>query len=153
MSLPTAVRILDVDSPATLVVALEDPANGLTVLGPMEVPEDGQRQGRRKSSRVRGSYAVGGPAIDDDGELGFTLKVQRETWPLTCQKWIDTRAALRSRSRYLVEVELSGVRTRWLCDAPARFPELPITNSSRVLNRRVFDMRFLVQPNPSVTIL
>ena len=151
MTMPTAFRLRDTDEALTPYLDLVNPAQGSQVLSPLEVPVDAERELREKGAGYTGSVGIG-QTIPDDGNLGVTWRVRSTSWAQTTL-WVEAmRTLLRSKRRFYVEYELSGVITRHYCDSPVRIAEIPITNSNRILNRRVFDLQFLVQPSPTVVV-
>lgn len=145
--LPTSVRLLQVGS-LTEIVDFHDPDNGVDVGGKLRKPVGNQRQARLKSARAHGSYGVGARLNDD---LSFTVPVLifGASWGETEQRFLDLIDAVRSFDRFYIETVLSGVTTRWFCDAPVDFEEVV---TDRKNNRQRYDLTFLVQPNPTVTI-
>ena len=61
-------------------------------------------------------------------------------------------AAIDSADEFYVETVLSGVTTRWFCDAPVDVIPEPIDAAARMQSSLEYELRFLVQPNPTVTI-
>lgn len=145
---PTAVKLRQVNT-LNLIVDLHDPDNGFDIGGKLQPPVTNQRQGRRKSARVRGSYAVG-PRIDDDATYVVPVLLLGDSWPEVEQRFIDLYDALRANDIFYLETELSGVRKRWLSDAPVDIEPVAMDRKN---NRQRYDLVFLVQPNPTVTIV
>jgi hypothetical protein len=146
----TAVRILDIDDPETVIASLHDPDQGSRVRDEIIVPTRTKRQRRRKYARVGGSFGVGATVPDD----GTVIVPMRFFGP----EWTDANTAaailddIVDLDEFYLEVELSGVTTRWYCDAPVDILPEPIGKTSRVMRWLDQDLRFLVQPNPTVTI-
>jgi hypothetical protein len=149
--IPTSLSLLAPDTLAAYV-ELQDDVNGLSLVDALDIPNEEPRQGRRKSSRVRGSYSLG-PAIDDDGSYVARLVVEGGSWSECKSRFVSVRTSLRSRSEFYLQEELDGVRTRWYSDAPVSILPAPVTTADRMGFRQEYELRFLVQPNPSVTIL
>jgi hypothetical protein len=145
--LPTEVRLLEVGTLA-VIVDFHDPENGVDVGGKLRKPVLNQRQARIKSARAHGSYGIGA-RLDDDGEFVIPVLVFGSSWGQTEQRFLDLIDAVRSADRFYIETVLSGVTTRWYCDAPVDFEEVV---TDRKNNRQRYDLVFLVQPNPSVSI-
>jgi len=145
--LPTAVRLRAVGTLAE-IVSFHDPDNGVDIGGKLLPPVGNQRQGRLKSARVHGSFAVGA-RLGDDAEFTVPLLVFGASWGQCSQRFLDVLDAIRSVDEFYLETVLSGVTTRWFCDAPVDFDEVV---SDRKNNRQRYDLTFLVQPNPTVTI-
>lgn len=145
---PTAVRLLEVGT-LTQIVDFHDPDNGVDVAGKIGRPLPNQRQGRLKSARVHGSFPVGA-RLDDDGVLSLPVLVFGSSWPETEQRFVDLLDSIHAHDEFYIETELSGVTTRWLCDAPVDFDDIV---HDRKNNRQTYRLTFLVQPNPTVVIV
>jgi hypothetical protein len=107
-----------------------------------------KRQNRRKYARVGGSFPSGA-RLPDDGVLTVPVLILGDSWPQVTTRLLDMLEAI-DLDEFYIETELSGVRTRWYCDAPVEFDEV---TSDRKNNRQTYELRFLVQPNPSVTLV
>ena len=147
---PTDVRIREVGS-LDEVFDLHDPDNGYDILDEIAMPAPNMRQARLKSARANGSYGVGA-RLADDGSLIIQVGIFGSSWGQCTTRAIALIDALRSVDTYYVETELSGVITRWFSDAPADVNPEPITITDRAANMQRYELRFLVQPNPTVTI-
>jgi hypothetical protein len=147
---PTSISLLEFGTLAVLV-ELHDPTNGVLIGTAVTRPRPNQRQARIKSARAHGSYGVG-VRLDDDGTLIVPITIAGDTWAQQQTRQGAVYEALRSADRFYVEEVLSGVTTRWYCDAPVDiFPD-PIDAPARINNELGYELHFLVQPNPSVTI-
>lgn len=144
---PTEVRLLEVGTLA-VIVDFHDPDNGVDVGGKLGKPVLGQRQARLKSARASGSYPVGA-RLDDDGQFVIPVLVFGDSWAQSEARFVALHDAVRSHSRFYIETVLSGVTTRWYCDAPVDFDEVV---ADRKNHRQRYDLVFLVQPNPTVSI-
>ena len=145
--LPTEVRLRAIGTLAS-IVEFHDPDNGVDVGGKLRKPVGNQRQARLKSARAHGSYGVGA-RLNDDLTLTVPVLIFGSSWAVTEQRFLDLIDAVRSADRFYVETVLSGVTTRWYCDAPVDFDEVETDRKNR---RQRYDLTFLVQPNPTVTI-
>jgi hypothetical protein len=146
----TSVRLLDIDG-TTELIDFHDPDAGYLIGDEIVLPAPNKRRGRIKSSRTGGSYRVG-PRVPDDGVLIVPISVLGATWPAKETAYQALYDVLDALDEFYVEVILSGVTTRWYSDdAVDVFPE-PITGGSRVINSQDYELRFLVQPSPVVTI-
>ena len=146
--LPTAVRLRAVGTLAE-IVSFHDPDNGVDIGGKLLPPMSrNQRQARLKSARAHGSYATGA-RLFDDAEFVVPLLVFGSSWGQCTQRFLDVVTAVQSAERFYVETVMSGVTTRWYCDAPVDFDEVA---SDRKNNRQRYDLTFTVQPRPTVTI-
>lgn len=146
--LPTSVRLLAVGTLAE-IVDFHDPDNGIDIGGKLLPPVGrNQRQSRLKSARAHGSFSTGA-RLFDDAEFVLPLLVFGSTWGQCSQRFLDLIDAVQSVEAFYLETVLSGVTTRWYCDAPVSFDEV---TSYRKNNRQRYDLTFLVQPNPTVTI-
>jgi hypothetical protein len=147
---PTALRVLEYGT-LDVLVELHDPDNGVLIGESVTHPRPNQRQARVKGARAHGSYGVGA-RLDDDGTLIVPITIEGATWAQQQTRQGVVYEALRSADRFYVEEVLSGVTTRWYCDAPVDiFPE-PVRADSRIRNELGYELHFLVQPNPAVTI-
>lgn len=144
---PTDVRLLEVDS-LDVLVDFHDPDNGVDVAGKLLPPVTNQRQARLKSARVHGSYPVG-PRLNDDAEFVVPVLVMGDSWGECSQRFLDLITAIRAADEFVLETALSGVTTRWFCDAPVEFEEVV---HDRGNNRQRYDLVFTVQPSPTVVI-
>lgn len=147
---PTDVRLLEVGT-LDVLVDLHDPDNGFDITDEIVLPNPNQRQGRLKSARAHGSYGVGA-RLDDDGLLVIRVGVFGSSWGQCTTRVLAMVAGLRSADRFYVETELDGVTTRWFCDAPVDVNPEPIEIVDRAANMQRYELRFLVQPNPTVVI-
>ena len=149
-SFPTSVRLLEYGT-LTVVAELHDPVNGVLVGAEIEPPQPNKRQARIKSARSGGSYGVGS-RLPDDGTIVVPITIEGASWAEQQSRQKALYDALDGLDRFYVEVVLSGVTTRWFSDAPVDvFPD-PIDAAARMNNELGYELRFLVQPNPSVTI-
>lgn len=145
--LPTSVRLLEVGTLAE-ILDFHDPDNGVDVGGKLRKPVGNQRQARLKSARAHGSYPTG-VRLFDDLEFVVPVLVFGSSWAVTEQRFLDLIDAVRTHDAFYIETVLSGVTTRWYCDAPVDFDEVV---TDRKNNRQLYELTFLVQPNPTVTI-
>lgn len=146
--LPTEVRLRAVGTLAS-IVEFHDPDNGVDVAGKLRKPVGNQRQARIKSARAHGSYGIGA-RLDDDLTFTIPVLVFGSSWGQTEQRFLDLIDAVRSADKFYVETVLSGVTTRYYCDAPVDFAEV---ETDRKNNRQRYDLTFLVQPSPYVSIV
>lgn len=147
---PTEIRLAQVGS-LTTIIDLHDPEAGLDIAAEVVEPLPTVRQGRLKVARARGSFPVGA-RLPDDGTLVVPVNVFGATYAAQATAYQTMYAALMAHDAFIIETALSGVVTRWFCDAPVDIVSQPITSETRVLNSREYELRFLVQPNPAVTI-
>jgi hypothetical protein len=147
---PTAVRLLNVDTEAELY-DFHDPDNGVDVAGEIILPPPNKRQRRRKYARVGGSFGIGA-RLPDDGTLIVPIVISGATWGQKETRYLAMYAAIDSLDELYVETELSGVKTRWYTDAPVDVLPAPVTPTARARNRLEYELRFLVQPDPDITI-
>ena len=147
---PTQIRLAQVGS-LTTILDLHDPESGLDIAAEVVEPNPTVRQGRLKVARAIGSFPVGA-RLPDDGTLIVLVNVFGATYAAQATNYQAMFAALTANDEFIVETVLSGVTTRWFCDAPVDILGQPITSETRVLNSREYELRFLVQPNPTVTI-
>ena len=142
-----AVRIIAANG-STVRTDLNNPPNGLSVLSVQE-PEDAVRSIRMTSPRVDGSFRVA--EADGDGFLVVVLDVDGSTWGQVETRWQSVRAAYRAESDFYIETEIEGVTKRWRTERPDVTPA-GTESASLVMKRQTYTLRFLVQPNPAVTI-
>ena len=147
---PTSVRLLDIDG-TTELIDLHDPDAGYLIGDEIVLPPPNKRRGRIKSARSGGSYRSGA-RVPDDGTLIVPISVTGATWPAKETHYQALYAVLDALDEFFVEVVLSGVTTRWYSDDAVDVFPSPITGESRVLNSQDYELRFLVQPSPTVTI-
>ena len=147
--LPTEVRLRAVGTLAS-IVEFHNPDNGVDIGGKLLPPTGrNQRQSRLKSARAHGSYKTGA-RLFDDAEFVLPLLVFGSSWAQCTTRFLALIDAVQSVDAFYLETVLSGVTTRWYCDAPVDFDEVV---SDRKNNRQRYDLTFLVQPNPTVTIV
>lgn len=147
---PTDVRLRELGT-LVEVFDLHDPDNGYDILDEIVLPAPNQRQSRLTSARAHGSYGTGA-RLNDDGLLVISVGVFGSSWGQCTTRVLAMIDALRSLDRFYVETELSGVITRWYSDAPVDVNPEPVDIFARANNMQRYELRFLVQPNPTVTI-
>jgi hypothetical protein len=147
---PTSVRLLEVGT-LDVVVEFHDPDNGVLIGDEIVLPAPNRRQARLKSARAHGSFGVGA-RLFDDGILVVPITIQGATWAQVQTRYVALYEALISADEFFVEVTLSGATTRWYCDAPVDVFPAPINAAARVINGLDYELRFTVQPRPTVTI-
>jgi hypothetical protein len=147
---PTDVRLLEVGT-LSVLLDLHDPDNGFDITDEIVQPDPNQRQARLKSARAHGSYGVGA-RLDDDGLLVIRVGVFGSTWGQCTTRVLAMLEGLRAADRFYVETALSGVTTRYFCDAPVDVNPEPIEIVDRAANMQRYELRFTVQPRPTVTI-
>lgn len=146
----TSVRLLAIGTLAE-IVELHDPDNGVLIGDEIVPPAPNRRQRRLKWARTHGSFPIGTPLFDD-GTLIVPISVQGTTWAQQQTRYAAVYEALTSADEFYVETVLSGVTTRYYCDAPVDVFPSPITGPARVLRELDYELRFLVQPRPVVVI-
>lgn len=148
------LRIVASDG-VTVVGDLNDQANGLSLLWPLGRPNHEPEWDRYGSPRAIGDLTNGAPR-PTAGDLVAQVLVEGSTWAETNTRWNAVAAPLYSPSpgwlnlewHYFVELEEAGVTTRWRTDVPSVTPG----ESDSIANFMVHEVRFHVQPNPSVDI-
>lgn len=148
---PTSVRLLEVGTLA-VIVELHDPANGLLIADEVVTPQPNKRQARVKSARAHGSYGIG-VRLREDGTLVVPITIEGATWGQQQARQKALYDELDALDVFYVETTLSGVTTRWYSDAPVDILPEPIDATARMHNELAYELRFLVQPNPTVTIV
>lgn len=146
---PTSLRLLAVGTLA-VILELHDPTNGVLIGDEVTRPQPNQRQARIRSARAHGSYPIGA-RLDEDGTYVAPITISGSTWAQQQARQKSVYEALRSADVFYLEEVLSGVTTRWYCDAPVDIFADPITGAARVANQLDYELHFLVQPNPTVT--
>lgn len=147
---PTSVRLLEAGTLAVLA-DLHDAAGGILIGAEITRPLPNKLQGRIKGARAGGSYRVGARR-SDDGTYVLPITISGSTWAEQQTRERALYEALDALDVFYVEEVLSGVTYRWWSDAPVDvFPD-PITAAARINNELDYELRFLVQPNPTVTI-
>jgi hypothetical protein len=141
-----AARIIASDG-TTVRGNLNDHTLGLSVRRGIGWPEENQRREHAAWARVVGSVPYG-PPVDDADELTLSVLVEGSTWPEVNSRWQTVRGWLRAEWDFSIEIEEEGVAWRWLTERP----NVLLTSSDLKNNRLVYTLRFVVQPNPSVTI-
>lgn len=147
---PTSVRLIDIDG-TTELIDFHDEAAGLLIGDEIVLPPPNKRRGRLKSARASGSYRVG-PRVPDDGVLIVPVSVFGATWAAYETNYEAMFAVLDALDEFYVEVVLSGVTRRWYSDDAVDVYPSPVNGDARILNSLDYELRFLVQPSPAVTI-
>lgn len=142
------VRILSSDG-ATVRVDLDDHANGLSVQSGVSLPEMQERQGRATSPYAHGSAPTSLP-VDDDGILRVVVRVEGASWAQCAQRWAVVRAAWKAEPAFVVETVIEGVVTRWRAERAGVVPG-EVSSSSLITKWQTYALRFLVQPNPTIS--
>lgn len=142
------VRILDLDD--GLVVTLRDRPNGLIVES-FEDPSEEDAAPRYKSPRARGGFRQG-PSRDDEGEAVVVLRVEGSSWGQVATRWEAVRTAVRLHDDFKLQVEVDGVVTTWHAERRSIRRLTPVTGEYIEAAHRVFELRFICQPNPTITI-
>lgn len=141
-----SARIIGSDG-TTVRGDLNDHTLGLDLLWPIGYPQENQRREHAAWARVVGSVPYG-PPVDDADELTLTVLVEGASWAEVNSRWATVRGWLRAEWDFSIEVEEEGVTRRWYTERP----DITLADSSYALPRLVYSLRFVVQPNPSVTI-
>lgn len=127
---------------------LGDHDNGLWITSHQE-PEVTDREDRSTSPRVPGSSL--NSSVEDDGfflALGF---VDGDTWAQCQSRWEALKSGCRAERRFWLELEIEGVTKRWDAERPEVTPGA--VDASAIFNgRQTYQLRFRVQPNPTVSI-
>lgn len=148
------LRIIASDG-VTVLGDLNDESVGLSLQRPIGKPEGDVIWDRYTSPRSRGDFTSGAPR-PAAGDLVIVAQAKGATWAEVNQRWLTVAAPaeaatpgwINAESHYFVELEEDGVVTRWHTDRP---PVTPVTYD-RINNRLLHQVRFHVQPNPSVSI-
>ena len=150
--IPTRMQLLNVEEPHAVLYDLEDPTNGISVLGPLRVPKLANRTRRVKGAGYTGSARIGS-VIPDDGTLGFGLRF-KGSWAQVEANYVAIAMGMAHElpDTYLLEYELNGVRWRYYCDEPPIIDPEPLRGADVAHGRRVIDVEFLVQPLPEVSV-
>jgi hypothetical protein len=144
-----ALRIVAADG-STVRGDLNDQANWLILLSPVIVPQDETRRVRYKSPRSHGDF-TSGPPLDEPGELVVTVDVEGSTWAQVETRWDAVRDYLRLEWDFFVEYEAEGVTRRWRTERPNITVPAQTPSDIKAL-RLTYQLRFICQPNPVVTI-
>lgn len=145
-----ALRVVAADG-VTVRGDLHDDANGLHLMSPVILPQDDARRERYSSPRSHGDF-VSGPPLDEPGELVVTVDVSGASWGQVETRWQAVRGWLRAEWDFFVEYEAEGVVTRWRTERPnISVPEH--TPGDLKAKRLTYQLRFVCQPNPTVTIV
>lgn len=147
---PTSVRLLEFGTLAILA-DLHDPTNGVLIGAAISRPAPNLLQSRIKGARAGGSYRVGAKR-PDDGVLIVPITIKGATWPEQQTREVALYTALEALDVFYLEQVLSGVTTRWYSDAPVDVLPDSIDADARRNNELDYELRFLVQPHPTVTI-
>lgn len=142
-----AVRVIAADG-TTERIDFNDHDAGLAVINHQE-PEENVRDIRASAARVDGSYRVA--EADDDGFLNLFVRVSGSTWGECTARWETARAAYRAESFYFLEIEEEGVTKRWRTERPDVVPS-GIDSMALANKRQTYQLRFRVQPNPTVSV-
>lgn len=141
-----AVRIVSLDESDTF--ELRNPAGGLFVES-LTLPEEATREVRITAPRVDGSFLIA--TADEDGFVGVGMRVEGSSWAQCTSRWQAVRTAYRADDEFYLETEIEGVTTRYFAERPAVSPA-GLDGSTVATLRQWYQLRFRVQPNPSVTI-
>ena len=145
----TSLRIIAADG-TTVRGDLHDHDNGRH-LAPIVMPQGDIEWATYTSPRPHGDFTSGAPT-DAPGELIATVTVEAASWPAVEASWEVVRGWVRAEWHFYIEHEVEGVVTRWR----TRRPNIGIPSRSAVdyQNRRLtYQLRFVCQPNPTVTVV
>lgn len=139
------VRIVAADG-VTVLFDFNDHTLGMSVVSRQELSDDVSVT-RVEADHVDGDYDV--EEHDAAGDYVALVRVQGDTWPQVTTRWLAARAAYRTTGYYFLEVEVEGVITRFR----TRRPDSVQPGEPDLLNRRqTYQIRWHVQPNPTITI-
>ena len=141
-----SVRILS--SAGVELIDLNDRAIGLKVESVQEL-EESYREVRSTAPRVPGSSLHA--SVLDDGYLVVFVHVKGTSWAQCTARWEAVRAAYRAEPQFLLETEVEGVTKRWQAERP-NVADAGIDSSRLVVKSQTYQLRFRVQPDPTVSI-
>jgi hypothetical protein len=139
-------RIVSADESSTF--ELRDLAAGLVVES-IQPPEENMRETVVVQDGVDGSYPTS--EADDAGILVVFCRVQGDSWAQVTTRWQAARTAYRAEREFYVETVVHGVTTRYR----ARRPNVtggPLTGEAIAECVQTYQLRFPVQPNPTISI-
>jgi hypothetical protein len=138
------LRIIGSDG-ATVRGDLNDQAAGLALRRGIQKPGGELLWERYTSPRSVGDFTIGAPrpAADD---LIVRCLVWGSSWVEVNTRWQTALGWLEAELHFFVELEEDGVVTRWRTDRP---PVSPVSYD-RLNRQMVHEVRFHVQPNPSI---
>ena len=141
-----AVRVLS--SAGAERIDFDSDELGLGVVTVQE-PEDNYREVRATADRIPGSSLIA--SVPDDGFLVVMVRVKGATWADCTARWEAARVAYRAEDRFFIETVIEGVTKRWIAERPSVTPAA-IESASLISKRLTYQLRFRVQPNPTVSI-
>lgn len=144
-----SLRVVAADG-TTVRGDLNDQANGLTLMAPLVLPQDEVSRARYRSPRAKGDF-TSGPPLDDPSELVATVEVTGATWAQVETRWDTVRGWVKAEWDFFIEYEVEGVTTRWRTERPNIAVAEQTSSDYRSL-ALTYQLRFITQPNPVVTI-
>ena len=141
-----SARILS--SAGALRLDLESPSQGLELVTVQE-PEETYREVEATADRVPGSSLIA--SVEDVGTLVVTVRAFGPTWAACAGNWETARAAYKAEAVFFVETGIEGVTKRWEARRPVVVPA-EIGSGDIAARWQTYQLRFRVQPNPTVSI-
>lgn len=143
-----SVRIIAADG-TTEVFDFNDRVGGFTV-ETVQIPDEESEKTRVTADLVDGEYTV--RERDAAGDLVLLVRVEGSSWAEVTSRWQAARAAYRAEPRFYLEVEIEGVTTLYRTERPDNVQGGSLESVNLVRRRQTYQLRFRVQPNPTVTI-
>ena len=139
------IRALD----GSLVLALEDEANGYWIRGDGLPAEERRWRRNPTSSPWVDGTGTGGPSTKDEIEVSVLVKVFGPTWA-SVEGRVQALENATEATSWLLEQVVEGVTKVWRA-GEVDLIKAPISTTDLLNKRRFIVLTFPVQPTPTVT--